>query len=43
MVNDDNDYKLDVYKIDTRTKLDKKKNIYYGNINFIVVLYIINN
>ena len=25
MVNDDNDYKLDVYKIDTRTKLDKKR------------------
>lgn len=25
MVNDDNDYKLDVYKIDTRTKLDKKE------------------
>ena len=25
MVNDDNDYKLNIYKIDTRTKLDKKR------------------
>ena len=45
MVNDDNDYKLDVYRIDTRTKLDKKR-IFIMVATYIVVIiysYLIRN